>query len=70
MLRQSSVFKEAYKSYLRARKITHIYIDDEISTGIEPTSILSTQARMRIFNDLNCEFDKLKYKITLLTLIE
>ncbi|MGL6174967.1 MAG: HD-GYP domain-containing protein [Cellulosilyticaceae bacterium] len=65
LLRRTSVFKQAYKPNLVARNIKYIYIEDEISKGIEPRKILSVQIQNRIYKDISTEFDKIKSSLSI-----
>lgn len=65
LLRKSSIFKEAYRANLLARNIDYIYIDDEISKGIEPVEIISREARSKIYTDVAKEFEKIRTSLTM-----
>ena len=65
LLRHDTRFKEVFKSKLIERNILEVYVDDEISKGIEPTKILDTTSKNIIKNDIKSEFDKLKDNLEL-----
>lgn len=64
LLRRSSVFKEAYRANLLSKNIREIYLDDEVSRGIEPVQIISQHTRTRIYTDVVQEFDKIKTSLS------
>jgi len=65
LLRHHTRFKEAFKSRLVERNIAEVYIEDEISKGIEPTEIIESSARQRIAYDIKRQFDKLSDRFEL-----
>lgn len=65
LLRRMSIFKEAYRERLLERQIEYVYIDDEISKGIEPTEVISLEVRQRIERDITNEFDKIKNRLNI-----
>lgn len=65
LLRHNTRFKEVFKSRLLERNISEVYIDDEISKGIEPTEIIEFSAKRRMAYDIKKQFDKLKDKLEL-----
>ena len=65
LLRHDTQFKEVFKSRLIERNISEVYINDEISKGIEPTEIIESTVRQRMTNDIKRQFDKLKDKLEL-----
>lgn len=60
LLRHNTRFKEAYKSKLIERNITEVYIEDEISQGIEPTEMLDSSTKKQISQDVQSQFCKLE----------
>ncbi|MDF2614050.1 MAG: metal dependent phosphohydrolase [Clostridia bacterium] len=60
LLKSSSKFKNAFRQKLLERNITEVYIEDELSKGINPSPIINPQVRQQINKDVNVEFNKLK----------
>lgn len=56
LLRATSRFKPAYKKRLLERRIHDIYIDDEISKGIDPYEIMNPHVKNQLKNELNTQF--------------
>lgn len=56
-------FKEVFKSRLIERNISEVYIDDEISRGIEPSGIIESSVKQRMTHDIRKQFDKLKDRL-------
>ena len=65
LLRHHTKFKEAFKSKLIERNILEIYIEDEISKGIEPKQIIDPLIKQRMSQDVKKQFDYLKEKMAL-----
>lgn len=65
LLRYNTRFKEAFKSRLIERNILEVYIEDEISKGIELKKIIEPVVKQRITQDIKKQFDKLKDKMQL-----
>lgn len=65
LLRHHTRFKEAFKDKLIERNITEVYIEDEISKGIEPSQLLTNAARSKMTSDIKLEFDKLQKNLDL-----
>ena len=63
LLRRHSKFKDAFRQKFLDRNIYEIYIEDELSEGIEPTDILDPQVRHKVTRDIKGEFEKLKKDI-------
>ncbi len=60
LLREDTHFREVFKQKLLERNIFEVYIEDELSKGIEPIEIISPQIRRKIGKDIQQEFEKLQ----------
>lgn len=60
LLRHNTRFKEVFKAKLIERNISEVYIDDEISAGIEPRSLLDSSSKQAITQDIKEQFQKLQ----------
>ncbi len=60
LLREDTRFREVFKQKLLERNILEVYIEDELSKGIEPVEIIEPQIRRKIGKDIEQEFIKLK----------
>ena len=65
LLRRNTRFKDVFRLKLLERNIVSVYIDDEVSKGIEPEEILTTAAREKISTDIKGQFDKLQHNLAL-----
>ena len=65
LLRQDTRFRTAFKSKLIERNITEVYIEDEVSRGIEVKEILEPNARKVITQDIEAQFVKLQKNLEL-----
>lgn len=65
LLRHDTRFKEVFKSKLIERNVSEVYIDDEISKGIEPTELIESSTKQRMANDIKKQFEKLKDRLEL-----
>ena len=65
LLRHDTRFKEVFKSKLIERNVSEVYIDDEISKGIEPTELIESSIKQRMANDIKKQFEKLKDRLEL-----
>ncbi|MHC1748675.1 MAG: HD-GYP domain-containing protein [Cellulosilyticaceae bacterium] len=64
LLRRLTVFKDIYRKQLLERNIHEIYVEDELSNGIEPVDIITPEIRRKITSDVRTEFDKIKKNLT------
>lgn len=60
LLCKQSKFKEAYRSKLKEIGIEEIYIEDEISKGIEPRELISSSIRGALKKDIKHQFRNVK----------
>ena len=65
LLRQDTRFRTAFKSKLIERNIKEVYIEDEVSKGIEVKEILEPKARKVIAQDIEAQFIKLQKSLEL-----
>lgn len=65
LLRHDTRFKEVFKSKLIERNVSEVYIDDEISKGIEPNELIESSTKQRMANDIKKQFEKLKDRLEL-----
>lgn len=65
LLRHDTRFKEVFKSKLLERNISEVYIDDEISKGIEPKELLECSIKQTISQDIKSQFEKLQHSLEL-----
>ncbi len=65
LLRAATTFREAFKTKLIERDIKEVYIEDEISKGIEPVDIVTPTIRKKMAQDIRGEFDKLQNHLEL-----
>lgn len=72
LLRHDTRFKEVFKSKLIERGILEVYIEDEISEGINPREIIEPIVKQRMTQDMKKQFDKLKdsFKLDVNTISE
>lgn len=63
LLREDTRFREVFKQKLLERNIFEVYIEDELSRGIEPIEIIEPQVRRKITRDMEQMFDTLKDNI-------
>jgi putative nucleotidyltransferase with HDIG domain len=52
LLSKNTLLKESYINRLKDKNIPAIYIDDEISKGVEPKSIVSVETKLRAINTI------------------
>lgn len=60
LLRHDTRFKEVFKTRLIERNISEVYIDDELSKGINPTDLLDSSVKQVIAHDIKAQFHKLQ----------
>ena len=65
LLKKNTRFREVFRKKLVERNITDVYIDDELSKGIEPQQIISEQLRETVTSDIKKEFQKLEHNVML-----
>lgn len=65
LLRHHTSFKEIFKHKLIERNIFEVYIEDEISAGIEPVQLITSEVKNKIFKDMKRQFENLKTKLTI-----
>jgi len=63
LLRKHTYFREAYKIKLIQRNIFEVFIDDEMSKGIEPEEALPSEVKRKITGDIKTQFEKLQGNI-------
>ena len=65
LLRSQTTYRTSFKEKLLELDINYIYIEDELSQGIEPSILLSTQKKTALLMDFSSEVDKLKSNTTI-----
>ncbi len=60
LLKHDTRFKEAFKNKLLERGILEVYIEDEVSEGIEPVGIISQESKQIIMSDIKAQYESLK----------
>lgn len=63
LLRKDTRFREVFKQKLLERNIFEVYIEDELSKGIEPIEMIDPQIRRKITRDMGQMFETLKDNI-------
>lgn len=63
LLKKNTRFREAFRGKLIERNITEVYIDDELSKGIEPQNMISDEVRNKVTVDIKNEFEKLENNV-------
>ena len=65
LLKHRTRFKEAYREKLIERNIFEVFIEDELSKGIEPSETLTNEIKRKINADIKEQFDKLRDDIAI-----
>lgn len=65
LLRYNTKFKESYRSKLIERAIFEVYIEDDLSKGIEPIEMITRAAKKRMTDDIHSQFSRLKNSMEL-----
>ncbi|MBP3887925.1 MAG: HD domain-containing protein [Cellulosilyticum sp.] len=65
LLRHDTRFREVFRSKLIERNVHQVYIDDELSKGIEPKAILEPTIKKIITDDVQSQFENLKNALSL-----
>lgn len=60
LLRYNTKFKDSYRNKLIERNVLEVYIEDDISKGIEPVEIIARAAKKRMTEDIQSQFGRLK----------
>lgn len=60
LLRHDTRFREVFKGKLMERNISEVYIEDEISKGIQPMELLEASVRRVITQDIKTQFLRLQ----------
>ncbi len=64
LLRKDSKYRPSFREKLLELQVLFVYIDDELSEGIEPQVLLSNEKKSMMLSEFSTEIDKLKSQTT------
>lgn len=65
LLRHNTRFREVFRNKLLERNIFEVYIEDQLSKGIEPMRLVSGTVKEKMCHDIREQFDKLKESLVI-----
>jgi putative nucleotidyltransferase with HDIG domain len=65
LINARDAFREEYRGYLQAAGIHSLFIEDEVSKGIQPKSLLPKQVKQTILIDIEQVFTRMKNTLTI-----